>query len=116
MTHLLTLSAAGDDAVADLMERFRAAGLRAFPTFRFRETVPAEVPYACADHQDGCDCDLLILLVYGAEPQPATLVAHSHGGHTWLSLSEAPPEQASPELSARIKAAIALPRQQTRRP
>jgi hypothetical protein len=37
---------------------------------------------------EACDCQMVVLLVYGKENLPVSLVAHGHNGQTWFSLVE----------------------------
>lgn len=63
-------------------------------------------PCTCPHHAGNCDCDLVVLLVYGTEQPPATIVAHSHNGKTWFSLADGPSERPLPELFKQIKSAL----------
>lgn len=63
-------------------------------------------PCTCPHHAGDCDCDLVVLLVYGTEPRPATIVAHSHNSNTWFSLADGPSERPLPELLKQIKSAL----------
>ena len=41
----------------------------------------------CPHHATSeCDCQMVILLVYGKSEGPVTLILHGNDGQTWLSL------------------------------
>ena len=43
----------------------------------------------CPNHgTETCDCEMVVLLVYGEPPEPATLILHGNGGKTWVSITD----------------------------
>ncbi len=107
MAQLLTLNQPGTEAVSRFTRLLTQTGLKVSRSFDLRAALAADTPCTCPHHADNCDCDLVMLLVYGDERQPATVVAHSHHGCTWLSLADGPGERPSPDLSRRIMMALA---------
>lgn len=78
-----------DNAVPFFIERMRQSGLQVIRTFDLQETRAGEINCTCPNHgTEKCDCQMVVLLVYGKENQPASLVAHGHNGQTWFSLVE----------------------------
>lgn len=76
-----------DIAVPYFVERMQQAGLTVMRTFDLRETRIEETACNCPNHgTEKCDCELVVLLVYGKDTQPASIVAHGHHGQTWFSL------------------------------
>lgn len=66
--------------------------------------------YACPNHgAEACDCQMMILLVYGNAAAPATLFLHENDGQTWLSIANEPRQQADSKVLADIKQALATP-------
>lgn len=63
----------------------------------------------CPHHGDNCDCDLVVLLIYGKEQRPATIVAHSHNDRTWFSLSDNPEDWPYLEIELKVKSALSAP-------
>lgn len=55
-----------------------------------------------------CDCQMIVLLIYGVQDIPVTLVCHGHDGWTHLSLVDNP-EQKVPQASASIIKEILSP-------
>ena len=109
MAQLLTLNQLGTEAVNRFNRLLAQAGLHVSRSFDLRAALAEDAPCTCPHHDGNCDCDMVVLLVYGTEKRPATVVAHSHNGRTWLSLADGPDERPSPELSLQIKAALAAP-------
>ncbi len=78
-----------DDAVPFFVERMQQSGLQVIRTFDLHETRVDDTTCNCPHHgTDKCDCQMVVLLVYGKDNQPASLVAHGHNGQTWFSLVE----------------------------
>ncbi|HRQ41593.1 MAG TPA: hypothetical protein PLD25_27045 [Chloroflexota bacterium] len=107
MTELLTLNQPAIEAVNRVTRLLAQTGLEVWRSFDLRAALAADTPCTCPHHAGNCDCDMVVLLVYGEERRPATVVAHSHNGRTWLSLADGPEERPSPNLSHRIMAALA---------
>jgi hypothetical protein len=64
------------------------AGLRVVPTFDLQIARLAHPDCSCPHHgTEQCSCQLVILLIYGKQEEPATLVIHGQDGKTWLSFS-----------------------------
>jgi hypothetical protein len=49
---------------------------------------------------------MVVLLVYGDDYQPISLVAHCHDGITWFSLVDTPQQRADPRLERTIRQAL----------
>src|SRR5512133_2579277 len=65
------------------------SGLQVIRTFDLHETRVGETTCSCPNHgTEACDCQMVVLLVYGKENLPVSLVAHGHNGQTWFSLVE----------------------------
>lgn len=77
------------DAVPYFVKRMEQSGLQVIRTFDLHETRMSEIPCSCPNHGTAqCDCQMVVLLVYGKDNQPASLIAHGHNGQTWFSLVE----------------------------
>lgn len=64
------------------------AGLRVVPTFDLQIARLAHPDCSCPHHgTEQCSCQLVILLIYGKQEEPATMVIHGRDGKTWLSFS-----------------------------
>lgn len=64
------------------------AGLRVVPTFDLQLARLAHRDCSCPHHgTEQCSCQLVILLVYGMDAEPVTLVIHGQDGKTWVSFA-----------------------------
>ena len=103
MALLLTLNKSALFVSAWITDLLQEAGLHVSPSFSLSTAMAVDAPCNCPRHENDCDCDLAVLLVYGVDPQPVTLLIHSHNGRSWLSLEE----QMSSELGVQIKSTLA---------
>ncbi len=84
----LALDQTCEQVQAWVNEKLTSAGFRTIPTFDLRIARLAHPACPCPHHgTDECNCQLVILLVYGKQEDPATLVIHGQDGKTWLSLA-----------------------------
>ena len=91
-----------DDAVQDFVNRMNRGRLYAIRTFDLRDTRDREAACTCPHHGTAqCDCQMVVILVYGEDDRPASVVVHGHDGQTWFSLVESH-GTANPRLAAQI--------------
>lgn len=55
-----------------------------------------------------CDCQMIVLLVYGDEAEPITLILHGNDGRTWLSLVNTLAQHADSFLQVSIEKALQI--------
>lgn len=80
------------------------AGFRVMQTFDLQVARLAHADCPCPHHgTDRCSCQMIVLLVYRNEDNPATLVIHSQDGRTWLSLAGPTGQRADQHLDASIR-------------
>lgn len=78
-----------DAALHWTREQLTLAGLRSVQTFDLHAVRVGLHDYPCLNHgMDACDCQMVILLVYGESEEPVTLILHGNDGKTWLSIAE----------------------------
>jgi hypothetical protein len=107
MSQLLTIEYTCDKAVHWATESLENAGLQVANSFNLQSARATLVHCTCPHHGTAdCDCQMVVLLVYGSDGSPATLVAHGHDGQTWLSLVETPEQRPSPQLKESIEMAL----------
>jgi hypothetical protein len=46
---------------------------------------------------------MIVLLVYGAAPEPATLILHGNNGQTWISIADTAAQRGDPKLVTLIR-------------
>jgi hypothetical protein len=86
---ILSIAQPWNVAVPALIEHMQQAGLQVMRTFDLRETRSAVAACSCYDHRKQiCDCQMVVLLVYADERQPASLIASGRNGKTSFSLEE----------------------------
>ena len=84
----LALNQNHDQAEAWVKEKLTAVGFRVVPTFDLQVARSAHPACPCPHHgTDECNCQLVVLLVYGKQADPATLVIHGQDSETWISLA-----------------------------
>jgi hypothetical protein len=109
VAQMLTLECSGEEVVRWIIETLVGAGLQVTPSFDLRMARAAHTECSCPHHGTAdCDCQMVVLLVYGTGASPATLVAHGRDGHTYLSLASTPGQRPSPILAATIAASLSL--------
>ena len=107
MPPLLKLNCLGDEAVTRVKDILDETGLRVLVSFDSHHVRDGAVPAACPHHgTSSCDCQVVILLVYDVEGQPATLMAHGQDGETWISLAAAPGQRPPARLERKIAKAL----------
>ena len=80
------------------------AGFRVVQTFDLQVARLAHPECPCPHHgADECNCQMVVLLVYRKEDDPATLVIHGQDGRTWLSLTKQEGKRVNPRLEAAIQ-------------
>ena len=109
MIHLQTLDCSGNEAIAWLQQQLHALGLTSLVSFDSRTMRHGQSGLPCPRHGDSrgrnscgrngrCDCQIIILLVYDADAQPATLVLHGASSFLTLSLVDTPQQRPLPQL------------------
>lgn len=103
----LTVNLSCDMALQTTKQKLSRAGLRALQTFDLHTAQAGLHECACPNHgTEDCDCQMVILLVYGNAEQPVTLFLHGNDGQTWLSIADSPHQRADPKLVAGIRQAL----------
>jgi len=84
----LTLEQTCEQTDRWVREKLTQAGLRVVPTFDLQIARLAHPECECPNHgTEQCSCQMVILLVYGKQEDPATLVIHGQDGKTWISMA-----------------------------
>ncbi len=61
----------------------------------------------CPHHgRSGCDCQMVVLLVYGDTSGPVTLILYGHDGQTWFSIVDMPSQRVDPGIQSMIEGAL----------
>lgn len=113
-----TINCSCDEALQWTKMQLSQVGLRAMQTFDLHTARHALEDCPCPHHgTDACDCQMVILLVYGKENEPATLILHGNDGQTWLSIAETPYQKTNAKMVIAIRSALEgkLPAQMSNR-
>jgi hypothetical protein len=70
-------------------QQLTVLGLVVKPSFDLQVAKSSHNGCTCPHHGTAqCDCQIVVLLVYGEQDSPITLVVHSQDGTTYLSMTE----------------------------
>jgi hypothetical protein len=104
---LSTLNLDCEATIAQLTERLTCHGLRVVRSFDLKSACASFTDLTCSHHGDTpCDCQMVVLLVYGAEAAPASIVLHSHRGKTDIDLVDSAINKHDSELEKTILQAV----------
>ena len=91
MKNLLTIFENSMEAITLLSDRLDKLGLKTERSFDLRLQQDENITCSCPHHGTiQCDCQIVVLLVYGISDGPDTIVAHSRDGKTVFSLETRP--------------------------
>lgn len=100
---LFTTPGSGDKLVAKATDILQQAGYQVIRSFDLNAARTAHGECSCPHHgTDMCDCQMVVLLVYGQEGPPATLTAHCRDGRTQFALASDPAQRPSDDLENAI--------------
>ena len=69
-------------------QQLTSASFRVVQTFDLQVARLAHPDCPCPHHgTNACNCQMVVLLVYGKQDDPATLVIHGQDGRSWVSLA-----------------------------
>ena len=98
-----------DEALQWTKKQLLQAGLRSIQTFDLHAARTGSHDCPCPNHgTNQCDCQMVVLLVYGKVSEPVTLILHGNDGQTRLSIADDPHQRADAELITVIQQALEL--------
>ena len=107
--HLITINLDSEAAVEQVSRRLSDDGFQIVRSFDLQTARSAHTNCSCPYHgTEGCDCQLIVLLVYNQQGQPLTLVAHSQDSKTHFELVESPQQRPQRQTKAAVLQALAL--------
>jgi hypothetical protein len=84
----LSINRPADEVLYWSKEQLQQVDLRSVQTFDLHATRVGLHNCPCPHHgTDACDCQMVVLLIYGKETEPVTLILHGSNGQTWLSIA-----------------------------
>lgn len=85
---LLVLDQTCEQVLAWINGKLSDANFRLVKTFDLHVARQAHPNCPCPQHgTDDCNCQMIVVLVYGNQGDPATLIIHGQEGRAWLSLA-----------------------------
>src|SRR5215208_2603500 len=100
----LSIDSSCEEALKLTGKQLSEASLRVVQTFDLHIARFAPYDCSCPNHgMEECDCQLVVLLIYGEALEPATLILHGNDGKTWFSMTEGPLHHVDKNLTLRIR-------------
>ncbi len=107
LSPFLTLDCSCDEALQWSSQNLMQNGLRVMRTFDLHTVRVGLHDCPCPNHgTNECDCQLVVVLVYGKAAEPATLILHGNDGQTWCSIADTPNQKTNITTVAAIKNAL----------
>ncbi len=99
-----------DQAIQWVWDRLLDAGLQVVRTFDLQAARSTHLECTCPHHgTELCDCQMVVLLVYGGNRPPLSLVAHGHDSQTWFYTVDIPQQRADPRLEMLVRQTLTPP-------
>src|SRR5512135_1411875 len=103
----LVLEKTCDEAINWVTHHVSEAGLQVKRTFDLQVARHGLAVCPCPYHGTyECDCQMVVLLVYGSEGQPVSIVAHGYNNQTWFTIVDTPQQRANTHLERVIEEAL----------
>lgn len=84
----LVLDKTCDQALSWVNDQLDSAALRTVQTFDLQVARLAHPECTCPHHGEAeCNCQMVVLLVYRKQEDPATLIIHGQENKSWISLA-----------------------------
>jgi len=100
----LVLDQTCDQVLAWAREKLSSADFRVVQTFDLQVARLAHPDCPCPHHgTEDCTCQMVVLLVYLKQDEPATLVIHGQERRAWVSVAGPVGKRSSPHFEASIR-------------
>ena len=100
----LVLDKTCDQALTWVNEQLSSAGLRTVQTFDLQIARLAHPECTCPHHgQAECTCQMVVLLVYRKQEDPATLIIHGQENRSWVSMAAPIDRRTNQQLEIAIR-------------
>lgn len=107
-TRLVKLDQDCESVIKQTRRRLAELGVRTVRSFDLQSACASYPDLICPHHGDApCDCQLVVLLAYGKQGPPVSLVVHSHRGQTEINLVESPDHRPDRKLVDSIRMVFA---------
>jgi len=96
-----------DETLQWAKQQLSLADLRTVQTFDLHAARVGSHDCPCPNHgTNECDCQMIVLLVYGKATEPETLILHGNDGQTWVSMPDTPNQQKNTIIATTIKSTL----------
>lgn len=103
----LVLDQTCDQVLVWVSQQLTSASFRVVQTFDLQVARLAHPDCPCPHHgTNDCNCQMVVLLVYGKQDDPATLVIHGQDGRSWVSLAGPVGKRFNQHLEVVVRRAI----------
>jgi hypothetical protein len=103
----LSVNKSCDETLQWTKMQLSQADLRAVQTFDLHAARSGTHDCPCPHHgTEECDCQMVVLLVYGKVTEPATLILHGNDGLTWMSIVNDPQQRVDAKTMTLIQQAL----------
>ena len=107
LSPFLSINSSCDQVLQMTKTLLSQAGLSAVQTFNLNTARLGVHHCSCPNHgTEACDCQMIVLLVYGEAAEPATLILHGNDGQTWVSVTDDPAQRTDKKLITSIRHAL----------
>lgn len=106
-TPYLTLTQPFGDVFAWTTRQLNKVGLQVEQTFDLKVARVSHAGCSCPYHgTEQCSCQMVVLLVRGADKEPLTIMLHGNDGQTNLTIINLAGKRTNPNLDATIRLAL----------
>ena len=107
LTPVLSVSHPCNETADLLKHRLMERGWTTLQTFDLQDALLGIDGCSCPHHgTQECDCHMIVLLVYGLEPEPVTLILHGSDGQTWVAFADNAQQKARKASMTAIRDAL----------
>jgi len=107
LSPFLSINSSCDQALQMTKNKLSQAGLLTVQTFNLNTARLGLHSCSCPNHgTEECDCQMIVLLVYGEDAEPATLILHGNDGTTWVSVTDSPLHRTDAKLMTSVRQAL----------
>jgi len=105
---LPSLNLDAEQALPLITNLLSGLGFQVLPSFDLQAARASQFRCRCPHHGTAqCDCQMVVLLIYGHGDQPTSMVVHGQDGKTFLSLVDTPQQRPDKGMLNRIRKALA---------
>ncbi len=106
----LALEKTCDQALSWVNQELNSADFRVVQTFDLKVARLAHPECTCPHHGKAeCNCQMIVLLVYRKEEDPATLIIHGQENRSWVSMAAPVDRRTNQQLEIAIRRVLTSP-------